>query len=133
MQGGVETIVLNYEGIGGLGIGARVTVRCPQNEALTYWSLEVDNPTTQWIGHVQFPIVEVPYDRDLTAPNCSSILSSLYERSFIEPGCADHGDRLVEKTCPRYAGDVAQQQLSPPVHCSVAGLLQCRGWSLCGV
>ncbi|HMI05236.1 MAG TPA: DUF6259 domain-containing protein, partial [Pedobacter sp.] len=61
------------------------TVRCPQNEALTYWSLEVDNPTNMWIGHVQFPIVEVPFDSNPTAENHSSILSSLYDGVLSSP------------------------------------------------
>lgn len=82
---GVETIVLDYEGISDFGIGARVTVRCPKNEALTYWSLEVDNPTAEWIGHIQFPIIEVPFDCNPTEENHSYILSSLYDGVLASP------------------------------------------------
>jgi hypothetical protein len=85
VQNGTETIVIRYEGIGDLGVGATVTVRCPQNEALTYWSLEIDNPTRMWIGHVQFPIVEVPFDSNPTAEKRSSILSSLYDGVLSSP------------------------------------------------
>jgi hypothetical protein len=85
VENGSETIVINYEGIGDLGLGARVTIRCPQNEALTHWSLEVDNPTNSWIAHVQFPIVEVPFDSNPTAENRSSILSSLYDGVLSSP------------------------------------------------
>jgi len=84
-QDGGETIVLIYEGIGNLDVTARVTVRCPKNEALTYWNLELDNPTTMWIGHVQFPIVEVPFDSNPTEENCSYILSSLYDGVLAGP------------------------------------------------
>ena len=85
VQDGNETIVIDYEGISDLGVSAKVTVWCPGNEALTYWSLEVDNPTPMWIGHIQFPIVEVPFDRNPTEENCSSILSSLYDGVLASP------------------------------------------------
>ncbi|MDB6094512.1 MAG: hypothetical protein JWM32_2074 [Verrucomicrobia bacterium] len=81
-----ETMVLNYEDIGNQAVGARVTIRCPRDEALTYWSLEVDNRTTMWIGHVQFPVVEVPFDRNPTDEGSSSyILSSLYDGVLVGP------------------------------------------------
>lgn len=85
VQEGSETIVIDYEGISDLGVAAHVTVRCPQNEALTYWSLEVDNPTSMWIGNIQFPIIEVPFDRNPTEENCSYILSSLYDGVLASP------------------------------------------------
>lgn len=85
LQGDSEIIVINYEGISDLGVGAKVTIRCPRNEALTYWNLEVDNPKAMWIGHIQFPIVEVPFDNNSTEENRSSILSSLYDGVLSSP------------------------------------------------
>jgi hypothetical protein len=55
-------ITIEYKGIADLPIEARVTVRCPANETLTYWSLELLNGTTSWIGHIQFPVIEIPFD-----------------------------------------------------------------------
>lgn len=85
VQGESEIIEINYEGISDLGVGAKVTVRCPRNEALTYWSIEVDNPKAMWIGHIQFPIVQVPFDKNPTDENRSSILSSLYDGVLSSP------------------------------------------------
>jgi len=55
-------IVLDYKQIGGLPVDGRVTVRCPADETLTYWNMELKNGTADWIGHVQFPVIEVPFD-----------------------------------------------------------------------
>lgn len=85
LEDGSETIVLDFEGISDIDVSASVTIHCPQNEALTYWSLEVDNPTNMWIGHIQFPIVEVPFDNNPTDENCSYILSSLYDGVLSGP------------------------------------------------
>lgn len=85
VDNGGELIVINYQGISDLGVSAKVTIRCPRNEALTYWSLEVDNPTKMWIGHMQFPIVEVPFDSNPTETNRSYILSSLYDGVLSSP------------------------------------------------
>src|SRR5271157_1711514 len=52
------TITIEYKELGGLPVDARVTIRCPAGETLTYWNLEVNNQTTSWIGHIQFPVIE---------------------------------------------------------------------------
>jgi hypothetical protein len=57
-----ETIALDYEEIGQLPVDAHVTVRCPASQSLTYWTLELNNRTSMWIGHIQFPVMEVPFD-----------------------------------------------------------------------
>lgn len=85
VQSNVETIVIDYEGIGELNLNARVTVRCPSDKPLTYWNLELDNQTKMWVGHTQFPVVEVPFDRNPTEENRSHILTSLYDGVLVGP------------------------------------------------
>ncbi|MGH2645439.1 MAG: DUF6259 domain-containing protein, partial [Chitinophagaceae bacterium] len=80
-----ESIVINFEDISSLHVNARVTVRCPSGKSLTYWSLTLYNPTKMWIGHIQFPLVEVPFDRNPTEDNCSHILYSLYDGVLVGP------------------------------------------------
>jgi hypothetical protein len=57
-----QTITIDYKEIGQLPVDARVTIRCPASETLTYWNLELNNRTTFWVGHIQFPVIEVPFD-----------------------------------------------------------------------
>ncbi len=57
-----QTITIEYKEIAQLPVDGRVIIRCPANESLTYWNLEVNNRTTSWIGHIQFPVIEVPFD-----------------------------------------------------------------------
>jgi hypothetical protein len=78
-------LTIDFEGISDLAIGARVIVRCPANESLTHWTLEIDNPTTMWVSNIQFPIVEVPFDINPTEANKSYILSSLYDGVLASP------------------------------------------------
>jgi hypothetical protein len=78
-------IVFEFEHLGNLDVNAKVTARCPQDKPLTYWSLEVDNRTKMWIGHIQFPVVEVPFDSNPTEDNSSHILSSLYDGVLLGP------------------------------------------------
>ena len=47
-----QTIAIDYKEIGQLPVDARVTVRCPARDTLTYWNLDVTNGTTSWIGHI---------------------------------------------------------------------------------
>ena len=84
-QAGGEMIVLNYEDISDLGIAARVTVQCPRNESITYWNIEVDNPTTLWIGHIQFPVVEVSFDKNPNEGDSSFILTSTFDGVLTGP------------------------------------------------
>jgi hypothetical protein len=85
-----ETITINYEDIGQLPVNARVTIQCPFHSTLTYWSLSLKNRTTMWVGHVQFPVVEVPFD-NAENQNRSHILSSFADgmlSSSVAPGMA---------------------------------------------
>lgn len=86
-QGGDETkqtLAFDFKGIGGLPIDARVTARCPRNESLTYWNLEWNNGTKSWIGHVQFPVIQVPFDSSANG-NSSHILSSFADGILAGP------------------------------------------------
>ncbi len=78
------TIVIEYKQVGGLPVDAVVTIRCPAGETLTYWNLELKNGTTSWIGHLRFPIVEVPFD-DPAGGDRSYILSSSLDGSLSGP------------------------------------------------
>ena len=83
-----QTITIEYKEIGELPVDARVTIRCPAGETLTYWNLEVDNRTTSWIGHIQFPVLEVPFDNP-TDKHYSHILWSFADGALagpVEPG-----------------------------------------------
>ena len=40
-----QTITIEFKQIGELPVDAVVTVRCPANETLTYWNLELNNGT----------------------------------------------------------------------------------------
>ncbi|MGA2072795.1 MAG: DUF6259 domain-containing protein [Terriglobia bacterium] len=79
-----QTITIEYKGIGGLLVDARVTITCPARETLTYWSLEVDNRTNSWIGHIQFPVLEVPFD-NATDKHFSHILTSFADGGLSGP------------------------------------------------
>jgi len=79
-----ETLTINYEGIGQLPLDAHVTVRCPSRQSLTYWTMELNNRTTFWIGHIQFPVIEVPYDNPQNQ-NFSHILWSTADGSLAGP------------------------------------------------
>ena len=79
-----QTITIEFSEIGKLPVDARVTVRCPVGETLTYWNLEVANRTTSWIGHIQFPVVEVPFD-DPTSKVASHILWSFADGALSGP------------------------------------------------
>ena len=78
------TITIDYKEIGQMPVDVQVTVRCPNHSSLTYWSLEVNNGTTLWIGHVQFPVIEVPFDNSENK-NYSHILSSFADGSIAGP------------------------------------------------
>lgn len=98
-----EIIVLNFEGIGKLDVNAKVTVRCPKDKPLTYWSMEVDNQTKMWIGHIQFPVVEIPFDENPTENNSGHILSGLYDGVLlgpIKPGMVAGGWRASRRNTP---------------------------------
>jgi hypothetical protein len=77
-------ITLEYKELGGLPVDARATIRCPAGETLTYWSLEVNNRTTSWIGHIQFPVIKVPFDSP-TSRDSSHILWSFADGALSGP------------------------------------------------
>lgn len=79
-----ETITLEYKGIGALPVDARVMIRCPLDESLTYWSLEMKNQTASWIGHIQFPVIEIPFD-DPANRESSHILWSQADGALAGP------------------------------------------------
>ncbi|HMD85179.1 MAG TPA: DUF6259 domain-containing protein [Terriglobia bacterium] len=79
-----ETVTIEFKGIAQLPLDARVNIRCPSGETLTYWSLEIDNRTTLWIGHVQFPVIEVPFDTAANR-NHSHILYSFADGVLASP------------------------------------------------
>lgn len=81
---GGNTITIDFKGIAQLPLDARVTVRCPDSETLTYWTLELNNATTDWIGHIQFPVVEVPFD-SFGDPGGSAILWSFADGMLAGP------------------------------------------------
>ena len=78
------TITIEYKELGQLPVDARVTIRCPAAETLTYWNLEVNNRTTSWIGHIQFPVIEVPFDNP-TGESFSHILWSFADGALAGP------------------------------------------------
>ena len=78
------TITIDYEGIGQLPVDAHVNVRCPSSQSLTYWNLAVNNRTSMWIGHIQFPVVEVPFD-NAENQNHSHILTSFADGQLSGP------------------------------------------------
>ena len=79
-----ETITIDYEGIGELPVDAHVTIRCPSRQTLTYWSLALNNRTSMWIGHIQFPVIEVPFDNPENQ-NYSHILWSFADGALAGP------------------------------------------------
>jgi hypothetical protein len=57
-----ERITIMYEGVGGYEIQVQVTVRCPHDESLTYWSLTVEHDTDWLVEWIDFPAIVVPND-----------------------------------------------------------------------
>ncbi|MDP9380865.1 MAG: DUF6259 domain-containing protein [Chloroflexota bacterium] len=55
---------IKYTGVGDLNLDARVTLRCPFDDPLTYWSLELKQCGSDIIANVQFPYVVLPYRYD---------------------------------------------------------------------
>lgn len=79
-----QTISIEYKEIGELPVDALVTIRCPANETLTYWSLSLKNGIQSWIGHVQFPVIEVPFDNPMDG-DFGHILSSSLDGALVGP------------------------------------------------
>lgn len=81
---GEQTVSIEYNSIAELPVHARVTIRCPANEPLTYWNLELTNGTSSWIAHVQFPVIKVPFDSPMNK-EFSYILTSSADGSVTGP------------------------------------------------
>jgi len=79
-----QTLTIEFAGIAELPVDARVTVRCPTDEPLTYWNLELKNGTDSWIGHIQFPVIEVPFDNPRDE-HLSSMLWSIGDGGLTSP------------------------------------------------
>lgn len=85
-----DSVSIDFRTMGSLPVDAHIKVRCPHNESLTYWSLELANGTPLWIAHVQFPVLQVPFD-DVRNGEKSSILTPFADgllTSPIEPSTA---------------------------------------------
>lgn len=114
-----QILIIDFKGIGDLSVDARVTVRCPMNETLTYWNLELNNGTKSWIAHVQFPVVRVPFDNSIDG-HTSHILSSFADGILagpVEPSMAAGSWGGRERNTPErwrynnYPGQWASTQL----------------------
>ncbi len=58
-----QTILhLDYKELDHQPVSVRVTIRCPGNDANTYWSLSVENLTGLPLEHIDFPTVVTPND-----------------------------------------------------------------------
>ncbi|MGA3327206.1 MAG: DUF6259 domain-containing protein [Terriglobia bacterium] len=79
-----ETLTIDFQEIGQLPLDARVIVRCPARETLTYWTMTLDNRTSWWVGHIQFPVIEVPFDTSANQ-NSSHILWSFADGALAGP------------------------------------------------
>lgn len=95
-------VTLEYKNIAELPVDARVTIRCPANESLTYWNLELDNRTGDWIGHIQFPVIEVPFDSQIDE-GPSHILWSSQDGQLagpVNPFLFKSRHRAIQKNTP---------------------------------
>lgn len=79
-----QTVTIEFKEIGELPVDGLVTIHCPANESLTYWNLRLTNGTKSWIGHVRFPVIEVPFDLPVDGDH-SYILSSSLDGSLAGP------------------------------------------------
>jgi hypothetical protein len=109
------TIAIEYKGIGQLPLDVHVRIRCPSQETLTYWNLELNNRTTFWVGHIQFPVIEVPFD-SLTEKHYSHILWSFADGALagpVEPSLAGRVEYDTPETwrANNYPGQWASTQL----------------------
>jgi hypothetical protein len=83
-SGREQKVIIEFNSIADMPVDARVTIRCPENEALTYWNIELTNGTPSWIANLQFPLVEVPFD-DLMGRDLNKILWSFGDGVLTGP------------------------------------------------
>ena len=135
-----STLSIEFKEMGQLPVDARVTVRCPESETLTYWNLEVDNRTTSGSA-----TSSSPWSRcRLTTPRQTIQPHPLVVRRWRgvrTGGTADERRRVglearrtVVRKGLRHARNLALQQLSRRVDLNPAhGLLQRCGRPLRGL
>ena len=78
-----EETLLSYQNIGGRDFSAIVKIRHPQDERMTYWSMEVKNESGLHLDKIDFPIVFVPNDL-IARGGKSRIFTSMMEGLLIE-------------------------------------------------
>lgn len=61
-EDGSFIVSLHYTAIGHLPVDAIVTVNCPKGSDFTFWNIEINNQTNEYIDFVDFPTVVVPND-----------------------------------------------------------------------
>jgi hypothetical protein len=92
---------LTYTNVGGLDLDANVSIRCPHNDQLSFWSLSLTQRAPLLVTSIQFPLVVVPYHReDHGATNLlvPSHVGELYRKPQPEELQPDYPDtwRFVE-------------------------------------
>ncbi len=78
-----DITVLHYEKVGGMDIEVTAKVRCPQDEPMTYWSMNVKNHSDLHLDKIDFPKVVVPNDLVATG-GTGRIFTSMMEGVVIE-------------------------------------------------
>jgi len=80
-QTGIQTLTMEFQSIAGLELDVTITVRASKSEAMSRWSIRVDNRTGFEIVDVQFPFVVVPYGQNADAGN--AIVQPFYTGTLI--------------------------------------------------
>ena len=93
-------VTIDFKEFPDSSLDARVTIRCPFDQSLTYWNLELTNHTTSWIANVQFPVIEVPFD-DLSRNESSQMLWSFLDGVLTGPVGPNMGTGNTAWTRPR--------------------------------
>jgi len=86
---------LSYAHIGALDADVDVTVRCPHDDGLSYWSLSLTHRAPVIVTNVQFPIVVVPYRYEGRGPTNLLVplnQGEVYQRSRPEQLQPDYAD-----------------------------------------
>lgn len=108
-------LTMSFKELAGLPLHARVTARCPLDESLTYWNIEIDNRTSSWIANIQFPVIEVPFDEP-NGESSSHLLWSISDGTLASPVVPSISDGIVQNTpeiwrSNNYPGQWASTQL----------------------
>jgi hypothetical protein len=78
-----NALTADFNGLGGLDLGATVTVRTRENDPASYWSISVRNHANLLITDVQFPFVVAPYHLG-GKPGSEALLQPLMNGRFWE-------------------------------------------------